>query len=70
MLRMRQERIRRGWTQGELGEKVGVTKQTINDIEKGRSGPGYKVLVRLEDLFGLSHRELLADVPEKDACEG
>ncbi len=26
-----------GWTAGEFGEKIGVTRQTINNIEAGRN---------------------------------
>lgn len=66
MRRIRKERKERGWTQKELGEKVGLSKQAINDIEKGRGGPGYRALVQLEDLFGLTHRELLASVPDNE----
>lgn len=32
-------REERGWTQYELGEKVGVTRNTINRWERGWNGP-------------------------------
>ena len=39
-------------------------------IESGQRKPSYEVLVRLEDLFGLPHRELFAEVADdEDAAE-
>lgn len=34
--RLRQFREEKGWTQGELAEKSGVSRITINGIENGR----------------------------------
>ena len=65
---IRQERIQRGWTQGFIGERVGLTKTAIHDIETGKQKPSYNVLVKLENLFGLSHRYLLAQIG--DAVQG
>ena len=61
-LNIRKERLRRGttWTQEYVGQQVGVTKQAIHDIETGKQNPSYDVLVKLENLFGLSHRYLLS----------
>ncbi len=58
VLMMRQERIRRGWTQEYVAQKCGVSMQTVCDWEKNRRKPSYDVLVKLENLFGLTHREL------------
>ncbi len=33
-LRVRQERQRRGWTQQELADRVGVRRATISDLER------------------------------------
>lgn len=57
-LMIRQERIKRNWTQAYVGKQVGLTRTAIHDIETGKQLPSYKVLVKLEDLFGLPHREL------------
>ena len=58
-LAMRDERIDRRWTQTFVAEKLGVSKQLIQNIETNRRKPSYHVLVKLEDLFGMTHRELL-----------
>ena len=33
-VRVRQERQRRGWTQQELADRVGVRRATISDLER------------------------------------
>ena len=35
---LRAERVRRGWTQTELAERVGVNLDTVSAIETGRGG--------------------------------
>ena len=59
-LKIRQERILRGWTQEYMAKSVSVTRTQISDIENGISKPSYEVLVKLEDLFNMDHRELFA----------
>lgn len=55
---LRQERISRGWTQDFVAKQVGVTNTTVQMLETGQRKPSYDVLVKLEDLFGLTHRQL------------
>lgn len=57
-LQIRQERESREWTLEYVAEKVGVSKQAIQLIETGERNPSYTVLVKLEDLFQMNHREL------------
>jgi putative transcriptional regulator len=39
-------------TQGELGERVGVTRQTIAAIEQGKYSPTLEAAFRIADVFG------------------
>ena len=39
-------------TQAALGEKVGLTRQTIAAIEQGRYAPALDVAFRIADVFG------------------
>ena len=39
-------------TQGDLGEKVGVTRQTIAAIEQGKYSPSLEVAFRIARVFG------------------
>jgi len=63
---MRAERIKRNWTLEYIGNCLGVTRTAIGDIERLRRKPSYDMLVGLEELFGLTRRELfelVEDVP-------
>lgn len=63
---IRQERIARGWSIEYVAEKVGLTSEAIRLIENGERNPSYSVLVKLEDLFQMSHRDLFgAATPNK-----
>ena len=39
-------------TQGELGDRVGVTRQTIAAIEQGKYSPSLEVAFRIARTFG------------------
>jgi putative transcriptional regulator len=39
-------------TQGELGDAVGVTRQTIAAIEQGKYSPSLEVAFRIARVFG------------------
>lgn len=52
--RLKELRLKKGLTQTELGEKVGVTKQTIINYEKGTTEPSFENLIKLADLFEVS----------------
>lgn len=66
LLKIRQERKRHKWKLQEIADKIGVTKATIHDIETGRCKPSYDVLVKLENLFRMSHRKLFAVIDDED----
>ncbi|GAB3792246.1 helix-turn-helix transcriptional regulator [Dyella agri] len=39
-------------TQAELGQRVGLTRQTIAVIEQGRYSPSLEMAFRIADVFG------------------
>jgi putative transcriptional regulator len=45
--RIREERTRRGWTQAELAERVGVSRKTVNTVENGVFIPSTVLALRL-----------------------
>jgi putative transcriptional regulator len=45
-------------TQESLAEKVGVTRQTINAIEKGKYDPSLELAFKLAKLFGTQIEEI------------
>jgi len=40
-------------TQAELGERIGVTRQTIAAIEQGKYSPSLESAFRIADVFGV-----------------
>ena len=51
-------RARKDITQGELAEAVGVSRQTIISIEKGRYDPSLDLAFKLALYFGITVEEL------------
>ena len=59
--KMRYERIKNGWSLNYVASKVGISNQAISKIELQKTkNPSYDIIVSLEDLYGLSHRELFS----------
>lgn len=52
-------RKQRGWSQEELGNQIGVTRQTVSKWEMGQSTPELEKLVELSRLFGMSIDQLV-----------
>jgi len=50
--RIRELRAERGWTQQDLADRIGVSRQTVNAIETGKYDPSLPVAFRLAHLFG------------------
>jgi len=44
-------RARRGWTQGELAERLGVSRQTVNAVETERYEPSLSLAFAIAKLF-------------------
>jgi putative transcriptional regulator len=49
--RVREFRVERGWTQQELAEKVGVSRQSINSIECDRYVPSLPLALMFARVF-------------------
>jgi len=50
--RMRVFRAEREWSQAKLAAHVGVSRQTINSIEKGRVHPNLRLAFKIARAFG------------------
>lgn len=67
--RVRELRLAQGWSQEDLGRRVGCTKQHISELENGRANPSVALLRRLAQVFRVSETELLTDsVPDPAAA--
>ncbi|MBX3562727.1 MAG: helix-turn-helix transcriptional regulator [Sphingomonas sp.] len=45
-------------TQAELGEQIGVTRQTVAAIEQGKYSPTLETAFRIADVFGVKLEEV------------
>ena len=56
--RLRVLRAEREWTQQDLAERVGVSRQTIHSIESGRYDPSLPLAFGLARVFHLAIEEI------------
>ena len=49
--RVRELREARGWSQAQLGERLDVSRQTVNAIETGKYGPSLPLAFRIAAVF-------------------
>ncbi len=50
--RLKVLRAERDWSQAELAERLGVSRQTVNAIERGKYDPGLPLAFRIAATFG------------------
>jgi putative transcriptional regulator len=50
--RLRVLRAEREWSQAQLAAQVGVSRQAINSIEKGRYHPNLRLAFKIARVFG------------------
>jgi transcriptional regulator with XRE-family HTH domain len=67
MLRMKLERLRRGWNQTKLAYLVRTSGPEISRIETGRTQPYPRQLARLSKVLGLSPDALMQEIDEPTA---
>ena len=63
--RLKVLRAERDWSQSELADRLGVSRQSVNAIETGRYDPSLPLAFSIADLFGLSIEQIF-DNPSKD----
>ena len=66
-------RRQRAWSQEELAEKLGVSRQSVSKWESGGSIPDLERVVRLAELFdvsgNISHNSGSLRITESTCCE-
>ena len=58
---VREARTQRGWSQAELGDRVGVSRQAIIAIETGRFDPSLPLAFKLARVFGARIEEIFQE---------
>ena len=63
--RLKVLRAERDWSQGELAERLQVSRQSVNAIETGKYDPSLPLAFRIAELFGLAIEEVFTS-PSKE----
>lgn len=58
--RLKVLRAERDWSQQDLAERLGVSRQSVNAIEKGRYDPSLPLAFTIADVFKLPIEEIFA----------
>ena len=61
--RLRELRAERGWSQGDLGERLGVSRQSVNAIETGKYDPSLPLAFRIAQVFGEPIEAIFREAP-------
>lgn len=56
--RVKELREAKDWTQQELADQVGVSRQSINSIERNRYVPSLELALMFARVFGISTDEI------------
>lgn len=53
-------------TQRKVAGDLGITETHLRELERGRSVPGTRLLIRIEHYLGVSDKELFPDLHDPD----
>ena len=59
--RLKVLRAERDWSQGDLAERLGVSRQSVNALETGKYDPSLPLAFKIARLFGLSIEQIFQD---------
>jgi len=58
---LKKYREAKGWSQGELARRLGVSRQTINAVETDKYDPSLPLAMRMSKLFDVPVPEIFID---------
>ena len=62
---MKVERTKKNWTQADLADKIGVSRQAINSIETGKFIPSTVLALKMAQVFQTTVEEIF-ELEEND----
>lgn len=68
--RLKALRAEHDWTQADLAERLNVSRQTVNAIEKGKFDPSLPVAFRIAKLFEMTIEEIFLDEEQRSVGIG
>jgi putative transcriptional regulator len=60
--RLVDERLKRNLTQKQVAEMLSISEVYVRKIEKGLRNPGRETMLKFEQLYGISDRNLFPDL--------
>ena len=63
--RLRVLRAERNWSQAELADKLGVSRQTVNAIENGKYDPSLPLAFKMGKVFEMAIEEVFEPTEEE-----
>ena len=64
--RLKVLRAERDWSQGDLADRLQVSRQSVNAIETGKYDPSLPLAFRIAELFGLAIEEIFTSPSKED----
>ena len=61
--RLKVLRAERNWSQAELGERLGVSRQAVNAIETAKYDPSLPLAFKIARLFAMKIEDVFQDEP-------
>ena len=61
--RLRELRAARRWSQADLADRLGVSRQTVNALENGRYDPSLPLAFKIAEVFGEPIESLFLPTP-------
>ena len=62
--RLKELRAEHGWSQQALGERLEVSRQTVNALETGKYAPSLPLAFKIGRVFNLKIEEIFSDESE------
>lgn len=59
--RLKVLRAERDWSQADLADQLGVSRQTVNALETGRYDPSLPLAFRIARTFGLTIEDIFSE---------
>ncbi|MCR5874595.1 helix-turn-helix transcriptional regulator [Phenylobacterium sp. J426] len=59
--RLKVLRAERDWSQGDLADRLGVSRQSVNAIETGKYDPSLPLAFKIASVFGLRIEEIFLE---------
>lgn len=56
--RLKVLRAERDWTQGDLAERLEISRQSVNAIETGKYDPSLPLAFKIADVFGMTIEQI------------